>query len=813
MIGIVVVSHSPRLAQAAVDLALEMVHGEKPAIALAAGAGEGVTGTDAVKVAKAISEVSGPDGVLVMTDLGSAVLSAEMALDFLPETDLQVRLTSAPFVEGLIAGVVRAAAGATLDEVEREARGALAPKQSQLGQAGPDGAPPVPAEPGEMFEELILTNPEGLHARPAALVVAALSGLQARVTIANRRTGAAPADAASPVALLTIGGRKGDVIDVSASGPDAAQAVAAVRDLVIDGFGEIDEVPAGNPTPGLSGMATPMHAASLPDGGPMGVSPGCVIGPVVHMPEPLVEPAQAPPLARDLREREAERIAEAAAAVGSALRERAQRVSHEGHAILGAAAMFAADPALIQEAGKFVAQTGESAERAVWRAVTQSAARLSEQGGRAAERAADLHDLRNRIVSELLGRPAPGVPARSTPFVLVARDLAPADTALLDPATCRAIVTEEGGPTSHTAILARSLGIPAIVAASGAMDIAEGTTVLVDGTTGSIVVDPGPELLAAAAAGAEQETPPFNGTGRTADGHRISLLANVASPDSVADATSAVAEGVGLFRTEFCFLDREQAPSVDEQVTAYRRILTAFPGRKVVVRTLDAGADKPMAFVTASHEINPALGIRGFRTVRRRPELLEDQLRAIALAADAEHAEVGVMAPMIGTAEEAADFARRCAEHGLTNVGVMIETPSAALTAREILEVVDFVSLGTNDLAQYTMAADRLVGELATLNDPWQPAVLRLVALVGEAGATAGKPVGVCGESAADPLLAAVLAGLGVSSLSMSPRALAAVADRLGQLTYTQCKEAARLAVAAGSAAKARLAVSTYLGA
>lgn len=812
MIGIVVVSHSPRLAQAAVDLALEMVHGEKPAIALAAGAGEGLTGTDAVKVAEAISEVSGPDGVLVMTDLGSAVLSAEMALELIPPTDLQVRLTSAPFVEGLIAAVVRAAGGATLEEADREARGALTAKQSQLGQTESDSTPPVTAEPGELFEELVLTNPDGLHARPAALVVAALSGLQAHVTIANRRTGAAPADAKSPIALLTIGGRKGDAIDVSASGPDAARAVAAVRDLVIDGFGELEVAPASNPNPGLADSPPSIHAVRPPVGGPMGVSPGCVVGPVVHMPAPLAEPDASQPLAHDLRAEEAERIAAAAASVGSSLRERSQRVSHQGRAVLDAAALFAADPALLQAAGNLVTQTGESAERAVWQTVTHSAALLFEQGGRVAERVADLHDLRNRIVSELLGQPAPGVPARSEPFVLVAHDLAPADTALLDPAMCRALVTEEGGPTSHTAILARSLGIPAIVAAAGAMDIPEGTTVLIDGATGSIVIDPSPELLIAAAAAAETETPPFNGTGQTADGRRISLLANVASPDSVADAISASAEGVGLFRTEFCFLDRGQPPSVGEQVTAYRRILTAFPGRKVIVRTLDAGADKPMAFVTDAHEINPALGVRGYRTVRRRPELLDDQLRAIALAAEAEQAEVGVMAPMIGTVEEAADFAGRCAEHGLTNVGVMIETPSAALTAREILEVVDFVSLGTNDLAQYTMAADRLVGDLAALNDPWQPAVLRLVALVGEAGGNVGKPVGVCGEAAADPLLAAVLAGLGVSSLSMSPRAIAAVADRLGHLSFTQCKEAAKLAVTAGSAAQARLAVARHLG-
>jgi phosphotransferase system enzyme I (PtsI) len=525
----------------------------------------------------------------------------------------------------------------------------------------------------------------------------------------------------------------------------------------------------------------------------------------------LAEPAPAPPVPAGRRVEEAHRIGVAAAFVESTLRARARGASDEARAILEATAMFAADPALLREAADVVGRDGEHAERAVWSTVTRYAERLAAQGGRAAERVADLHDLRDRIVSELLGRSAPGVPERDRPFVLVAHDLAPADTSLLDPALCLALVTEEGGPTSHTAIIARALGIPAIVATEGALDIAEGTTVLVDGTAGRLVIDPGPELLADLAA--EPGIAPFVGKGQTADGHRVELLANVASPDSVGDATGAAAEGVGLFRTEFCFLDRDQAPSIAEQVAAYRTVLAAFPGRKVIFRTLDSGADKPLAFVTAAHEVNPALGIRGYRTTRRRPELLDDQLRAIALAAEGEGADVGVMAPMIDTVEEAADFARRCAERGLKRVGVMIETPAAAMTASEILEVVDFVSIGTNDLAQYTMAADRLVGDLAALNDPWQPAVLRLVALVGNVGVAAGKPVGVCGEAAADALLATVLAGLEVSSLSMAPRSITAVADRLGRVSFAQCVEAAQLALAARSAVEARAAVAGFLGA
>lgn len=792
MIGVVVVSHSPPLAEAAVQLALEMISGEPPAIAIAAGAGDGVTGTNALKVAEAIAKVSSPDGVLVMMDLGSAVLSAEMALEFVDEKDVDVRLTGAPLVEGLMAALVRAAAGATLDEVEAEARGALLAKESQLDQFRPSSSPPqAPLEADELADHVVLPNQDGLHARPVATLVAALAGLEARVTLANRRTGVGRADAASPTALLTLGGRKGDVIDVRASGPDAARALAVIRELAREGFGE------------LGHAASPASSA-----GPMGVSPGRAVGAVVHMPEPLSEPPSGPAIPAERRAAEADRIDVAMTAVESWLR-RAQSGPTESRQILDATASLAADPTVLRDARDLVTGTGESPERAVWSTMSRLAALLDEQGGRMAERVADLHDVRDRIVCELLGRPAPGVPDRSEPFVLVAHDLAPADTAALDPSRCLALVTEEGGPTSHTAILARALGLPAVVSLQGAMSISEGVVVLVDGTRGTVTVDPDAASIADVAA--RQDPATFAGRGVTADGRHIQLFANVASPDSVTAATGAYAEGIGLFRTEFCFLDRDEAPTIDEQVDAYRQVLAAFPDRKVIIRTLDAGADKPLAFVMMKDEINPALGIRGLRTSWRSPELLEDQLEAIARAANAERARVGVMAPMVSTVDEASDFARRCAEHGLDHVGVMVETPAAALMAREILGVVDFVSLGTNDLTQYALAADRLVGDLAALNDPWQPAMLRLAAMTGEAGLATGRPVGVCGEAAADPMLAVVLVGLGVSSLSMSPRSLASVADRLGRVTFAQCEEAAHRALAAISAREARAAVVAFL--
>jgi phosphotransferase system enzyme I (PtsI) len=326
-----------------------------------------------------------------------------------------------------------------------------------------------------------------------------------------------------------------------------------------------------------------------------------------------------------------------------------------------------------------------------------------------------------------------------------------------------------------------------------------------------VLRDPSADELAAVADGAARRSRTFSGPGRTADGHAVQLLANVADPAGAAAAAAAGAEGVGLFRTEFCFLGRTEEPSVEEQVTAYRQVLAAFPGRKVVLRTLDAGADKPLPFVTAAGEPNPALGVRGLRTSVRYPEVLDRQLAAVAEAGRAESAELWVMAPMVATPDEAQQFVERCAAHGLTQAGVMVEVPAAALCAAAVLEHARFASLGTNDLTQYTMAADRELADLAALSTPWQPAVLALVAATCRGGAATDRPVGVCGEAAADPGLAPVLVGLGVTSLSMTPRALADVAAVLAGTTLEQCRAAAELALAARTPDDARRAVRAAL--
>ncbi|HEX3784403.1 MAG TPA: phosphoenolpyruvate--protein phosphotransferase [Pseudonocardiaceae bacterium] len=536
----------------------------------------------------------------------------------------------------------------------------------------------------------------------------------------------------------------------------------------------------------------------------VGVSPGVASGPVVLVAPPLPEPPEHPAPADPAAE--AARIEPAAQLVADRLEAAAKLADGEAQAVLETTAAMAADPALISQAEELV-RGGLPAPRAVYQAAATFAAALEAAGGYLAERVSDIIDIRNRLVAELLGLTPPGVPELTGPSVLVAKDLAPADTAGLDPAKVLALVTEEGGPTSHTAILARALGIPAVVACRGILDH-ELTGLLVDGETGVVELTTGQVRVQAAVASTATD---WNGVGSTADGYRVKVLANVGSATDAKAGAAAGAEGVGLFRTEFCYLAATEEPDVDAQRAAYAEVLAPFHGKPVVVRTLDAGADKPLAFLHLDPEPNPALGVRGLRVARDRVDLIDRQLAAIAGAAQDSGAEVSVMAPMVATAQEAAWFAERAHAAGLSRAGVMIEVPAAALSAKEIFAEVDFVSLGTNDLAQYVFAADRQVGAVAALNDPWQPALLRLISLVTEAAVAADKPAGVCGEAAADPLLACVLTGLGVSSLSMNAPAITRVGATLAAVSLEACEVAARATLATADPTTARAAARAAL--
>ena len=544
----------------------------------------------------------------------------------------------------------------------------------------------------------------------------------------------------------------------------------------------------------------------------IGVSPGLIAGPVARMAPGITEPEIATLDSSRDPEKECDRIAEAAQKVKKSLELSAAEAKGDGRTLLETTAQMAADPTLTTSAQAKVRERKLVPERAVWEAAGTLAGMLESLGGYMAERTRDVGDVRDRIVAVLTDSPMPGIPRMPEPFVLVAEDLAPADTALLDPEKVVAFITSEGGPTSHTAILARALGIPAIVGTGTEVtdQLHDGDIVLVDGTKGAVTLNPTEEALRRARELASRVRV-FNGDGATRDGHEVQLLANVGDAAGARSAAEAGAMGVGLFRTEFCFLDQPEEPTVEAQVEAYQGVLEAFPGKKVVVRTLDAGADKPLPFLTDATEANPALGVRAYRTARRDPEVLEHQLEALAKAEAGTEAKVWVMAPMISTADEAKAFTDKARSYGLTIAGMMIEVPSAAIMADKLFEHADFASIGTNDLTQYVMAADRLLSSLADLSTGWQPAVLRLIKSACDGAAPHDRPVGVCGEAAADPALAVVLVGLGVKSLSMTARALADVDAVLKSVDFADCQRLAGLATSARNADDARAAVRAEL--
>jgi phosphotransferase system enzyme I (PtsI) len=538
------------------------------------------------------------------------------------------------------------------------------------------------------------------------------------------------------------------------------------------------------------------------------VVPGVALGPVIR-PSGVVRLPEddAAPLPEERRSLEQQRFTAAAEAVGDRLADRAAAATGVSAEVLAATAGMARDRGLLAAVAQQIAQ-GASAEVATVRTAQQFVELFAGLGGVMAERVTDVRDVRDRIVAELTGQGEPGVPSPDVPSVLLAEDLAPADTAGLDPSRVIGLATRLGGTTSHTAIIARQLGLPCVVAVAGLTDVPDGVPVLLDGEQGTVTVHPDPAEAAArvaAAAEAAAAIAGYRGPGATRDGHAVPVLANVQDGAGAQVAAAASAEGVGLLRTELAFLGRAEEPGVEEQAAAYAAVFAAFPGRKVVLRTLDAGSDKPLAFATPPEEPNPALGVRGLRIARRNPGILDRQLDAVAEAARRTGATPWVMAPMVATVPEAADFAARVRARGLVP-GVMVEVPAAALQADRLLEHVDFLSIGTNDLSQYTMAADRLSADLADLTDPWQPAVLALVAAAAEAGRRTGKPVGVCGEAAADPLLACVLVGLGVTSLSCAASAVPGVGARLRTVDLATCRRAAEAVLAQVDGPSARAA-------
>ncbi|MCS5479156.1 phosphoenolpyruvate--protein phosphotransferase [Corynebacterium sp. YIM 101645] len=546
-----------------------------------------------------------------------------------------------------------------------------------------------------------------------------------------------------------------------------------------------------------------------------GVVAGIAYAPAVWVrPRPdLPEAGQT--IAEDAHDSEFDRFTAAADTVAGRLSARAETVEGAAAEVLTATVGMVKDRGWRRGVKKNIG-SGHPAEYATVVATQKFIDMFEAAGGVMAERTTDLRDIRDRVIAELRGEEEPGLPDIEGEAVLFADDLSPADTATLDTSHVVGLVTELGGPTSHTAIIARQLNLPCIVAAGKKIrEIIAGEVVLVDGARGTVTRNADEASSRAALAEFRERAAviaQWRGPAQTRDGHRVQLLANVADGNAARLAADAQVEGVGLYRTELSFLSTSTEPTVEEQAAVYRKVLEAFPDSKVVIRTLDAGSDKPIAYATLSEEENPALGVRGLRLARENEGLMTRQLDAIALAAEgrSKDAPTWVMAPMVATEQEAEWFAGLCRDRGLTP-GAMVEVPAAALMSDQLMPHLDFVSIGTNDLTQYTMAADRLSPQLAYLTDPWQPAVLRLVQETCRVGALTSTPVGVCGEAAADPLLACVLTGLGVSSLSAAATAVAGVGAQLAEVDLASCQRAAEEVLGTAGPDEARAAARRVL--
>ncbi|HEX3833981.1 MAG TPA: phosphoenolpyruvate--protein phosphotransferase, partial [Solirubrobacteraceae bacterium] len=684
--------------------------------------------------------------------------------------------------------------------------------------------PTAPASAGEpdARAELTIRNAIGLHARPAARFVALVQAFDADVRVAKAGDGAA-VGAGSLTNLVALGARLGDMLTVTATGPQAAEAVQAVSELADEGFG--DGVVALAPPPSPASPAAPPSTPKRVK--PPGVgdvlrgvpaAAGVAIGPAHRLgggvtPPPPDRPAEDPASEHARLERG---LAAAREAVARDREVVAQRAGPAEAEIFDAHIALLGDAALLEPARAAI-DGGRSAERAWYDAAQQVAARYHALSDPLlAERATDVLDVGQRVAAALADGGVNPRPAVSG--VVIADELTPAEAAGLDPQQVLAIATARGSVTAHAAILARALGLPAVVGLGEAvLAIADGTTLLLDGEAGSVIVDP-PADVRRDAEGRRERLTRRRALARehaaepaiTRDGTRIEVFANLGAAGEAAHAVELGAEGVGLLRTEFLFLGRDELPHEEEQIVTLRAIAVGLDGRPLVMRTLDAGADKPLPALPMPPEDNPFLGVRGIRLALARPEILATQFRAILRVA-AEGFAVKAMLPMVATLAEITAartvLEQARAQTGVTaplELGIMVEVPAAALTAARLAEHVDFFSLGTNDLTQYTMAAERGEARLASLLAGPQPAVLRLVQTTVQAAAGGDCWVGVCGELAGDPAAAILLVGLGVTELSMAAGLIPEVKAALRSVEMRHAREAARAALDVDSADAAR---------
>ncbi len=830
MVGLVLVSHSRKLAEAVRDLVTSLGDSKLP-VAIAAGTGpdRAELGTDATEILDGIQTVMSKDGVLVLMDIGSAILSAETAVEFLDEAQrAKVQLCAAPFVEGAVAAGVLAAVGSNIEQVRKEAERALRRKVHHF--EAPAGHGSIAQSVEEVLEDhsfmtvvVVVNNRHGLHARPAAEFIREAARHHCEIVVLNRSNGKGPASAKSMSELASIEILQGHEIELAARGPDAQNALIALKAEIEAGLGETLESPA---VPGSA--IGPLCDTRSPQSNPVAVSGGIAIGPLLFAETGDTEiPLHKVNDARKEKQRLRKAIESAKAALARDEMSLRQSLGKEEAEIFRAQSLVIGDPALLEVAERAIQEDHENAVLA-WRRSYEAAAdtyrHLSDEYLR--QRAADVRDMGHRVL-EALGVQRRKIPNLSKPGILVVEDLTPADVAGLPSKSVLGVICMEGGTTSHAAILLRARGIPAVAKAKSFFDRAtlhpSGGEIYAafDGESGEIWLNPPQEQLQelrtrkeSLEREAERVARYSHERARTLDGYTIDILANLSNANEVADALKLGAEGVGLFRTEFLFLNRNDVPDEAEQFEAFRKVRDVMDQRPVVIRTLDIGGDKVAPALGLSKEENPFLGVRAIRLCLKRRQLFRIHLRAILRAAHG--GNFRILFPMIAdplelrdATMEMADVHARLESENIIHawpipLGIMIEVPSAAVLVDQLAPMVDFFSIGTNDLTQYVLAADRNHPELPQFQDALHPAVLRLISKVIAAAHAHGGHVGVCGEAASDREAAGLLVGLGVDELSLVPALIPQVKETIRTVSMREMEILAKNAQNLGAAADVR---------
>lgn len=830
MVGLVLVSHSRSLAQSVEELVRSMTGPNLP-LAIAAGVGENHAelGTDAVDISEAILSVRGADGVVVLMDMGSALLSAETALDLLEEAMREnVHFCPAPFVEGAVAAGVTAHLGAPIEDVCREALASLQPKQAALG-------PPASVEEKNLKPEVVagpharhtvrlqIRHEHGLHARPAARLISKARPFQAEITVRNLTNERGPVSIRSLSRLASLEILRDHEIEVAASGEDAEAALATLARFIRSGL--------GNPIPPRDASAlseappsTPAAEQTKTDGGfPAGE--GIALGPahyfqetVFDLPQTKIEDVPA----------EIERLRKAVALTQANLERRRGHMSESVGAanadIYEAQILALQDPELMEGAIARIQAEKDNAAKAWSSANEEIVSRYKAlQDPYLRRRAADWQDVSREVIELLTVRKPPNL-TLTRPAILIADDLTPQQISNLPRNLVLGVILLDGAPTAHSSILLRALAIPTVVQARAALEGVDWDrlgVVALDGGTGKIWLNPEASLVAEleqkqarARQWNEEEARAAAEPGMTLDGERIETLANLGQASEVEAALQSGAEGVGLLRTEFLFLARDSAPTETEQIEALEAIAQKMQGKPIIVRTLDVGGDKALPYLPMPREANPFLGVRAIRLCFARKALFITQLRAI-LRAGYGH-DFRIMFPMIAGISDLLEAKEHlAAAHGElaaekiphlwpVPTGIMIEIPSAALQAEALAEQVDFFSIGTNDLTQYTLAADRGNPALAAYHDALHPAVLALVDRVVRGAGKHHRKVAVCGEAASDAVAAALFIGLGVRELSMTGVNLGRIKAMLRKRKLSDLQTLGQKALRCVSAAEVR---------